>query len=175
MNRISRGGVRCLFFALSLALIVGLAGCGAQTAAPAPGTAGASPADGQTLSCTLSISCAAALSSDSLPEEQLNVLPKDGWIYAAKTVSCPQGETVLTLLRETAKAAGIPVDVSSGNMAYVRGIDNLYEKDCGDLSGWLFKVNREIPSVSAADFILKDGDTVEWVYSCDLGRDMGWS
>ena len=59
------------------------------------------------------------------------------------------------------------------NTAYIEGIANLYEFDCGELSGWMYRVNGEFPNVGCSLYKLKDGDTVEWVYTCDLGRDVG--
>ena len=56
---------------------------------------------------------------------------------------------------------------------YVKGINHLYEFSCGELSGWMYKVNGEFPSYGASKYELQDGDYVEWVYSCDLGRDVG--
>jgi hypothetical protein len=57
----------------------------------------------------------------------------------------------------------------------VEGIGNLYELDCGELSGWSYKGNGEFPSVGCSLYKLENGDTVEWVYTCDLGRDVGGS
>ena len=48
---------------------------------------------------------------------------------------------------------------------YVEGIGNLNEFDCGGTSGWMFSVNGEVPSVSAGEYVLKDGDIVRWYYS----------
>ena len=54
---------------------------------------------------------------------------------------------------------------------YVEGIGNLYAFDGGELSGWVYAVNGIFPEVSASAYTLADGDTVEWMYTCDLGRD----
>ena len=34
-------------------------------------------------------------------------------------------------------------------------------------------VNGISPSVSCSDCLLSDGDRVEWVYTCDMGQDLG--
>ena len=57
-------------------------------------------------------------------------------------------------------------------MRYIEGISYLYEYDCGDLSGWMYRVNGEIPSVGCGEYRLRDGDCVEWLYTCDLGNDL---
>ena len=59
------------------------------------------------------------------------------------------------------------------NSAYIRAINNLYEFDAGELSGWMYKVNDWFPNYGSSRYQLKPGDVVEWVYSCDLGRDVG--
>ena len=59
------------------------------------------------------------------------------------------------------------------NSAYIEGIGNIYEFDCGELSGWLYKVNGNFPSYGCSRYKLKPGDKVEWVYTCDLGNDVG--
>ena len=56
---------------------------------------------------------------------------------------------------------------------YVEGINNLYEFDCGELSGWMYSVNGIYPNYGCSSYILKDGDVICWVYTCDLGYDVG--
>ena len=56
---------------------------------------------------------------------------------------------------------------------YVEGISNIYEFDCGELSGWMYKVNGWFPNYGCSRYQLKPGDRVEWVYTCDLGDDVG--
>ena len=57
--------------------------------------------------------------------------------------------------------------------AYVEGIGNLYEFDCGEGSGWMYRVNGNYPNFGCSRYILQDGDTVEFRYTCDLGADIG--
>ena len=56
---------------------------------------------------------------------------------------------------------------------YVSGINNLYEFDCGKDSGWMYCVNGWYPNYGCSKYTLEDGDTVEWRYTCNLGRDVG--
>ena len=39
--------------------------------------------------------------------------------------------------------------------------------------GWMYRVNGVFPSQSCAEYTLSDGDVIEFVYSCDLGHDIG--
>ena len=59
------------------------------------------------------------------------------------------------------------------NSAYVEGIHNLYEFDCGSGSGWMYRVNGWYPNYGCSRYQLSQGDTVEWRYTCDLGADIG--
>ena len=37
----------------------------------------------------------------------------------------------------------------------------------------MYRVNGEFPNKGCSDYKLSDGDFIEWVYTCDLGRDVG--
>ena len=47
-----------------------------------------------------------------------------------------------------------------------------YEYDFGDLSGWVYHVNGISPSRGCGDYVLSDGDRIEWLYTCELGHDL---
>jgi hypothetical protein len=59
------------------------------------------------------------------------------------------------------------------NSAYIEGINNLYEFDVGELSGWMYEVNGWYPNYGCSRYQCKPGDVIEWNYTCDLGRDLG--
>ncbi len=59
------------------------------------------------------------------------------------------------------------------NSHYIEGINNIYEFDCGELSGWMCRVNDQFLSYGSSCYLLQNGDLIEWLYSCDLGRDFG--
>ena len=59
------------------------------------------------------------------------------------------------------------------NSVYIKGIQNIYEYDAGPLSGWMYRVNGWFPNFGASQYELKEGDTIEWVYTLDLGKDVG--
>jgi hypothetical protein len=37
----------------------------------------------------------------------------------------------------------------------------------------MYKVNDWFPTYGSSRYALKDGDRIEWIYTCDLGRDIG--
>ena len=57
-------------------------------------------------------------------------------------------------------------------MKYMSGINYIYELAYGDLSGWVYLVNGERPSVGCDAYKLSDGDVIEWHYSLELGNDI---
>ena len=56
---------------------------------------------------------------------------------------------------------------------FIKGINYLYDRSCGELSGWMYKVNGEFPGVGCSAEKLENCDIIEWVYTCDLGQDVG--
>ncbi len=108
--------------------------------------------------------------SDYVPDDGI-ILPKTEYVFE-------EGDSVFDiLLRATRNKmihldfSGNPDDVSGA--VYIKGINHIYEYSCGPLSGWLFKINGEFSSNESSGHFLSDKDFVEWVYTCDLGRDVG--
>lgn len=127
--------------------------------------------------CTLSVSCQTILDNmDWLDPMKHSLVPEDGVIFPATSVTFYEGESVFNLLQREMKAAGIHMEFQNTpmyNSAYIEGINNLYEFDCGDLSGWMYKVNGWFPNYGCSRYQLQEGDVVEWVYTCNLGVDVG--
>ncbi len=127
--------------------------------------------------CTLWIRCDTILDHlDKIDSDVAALVPDDGLLYHGEKLPFETGESVFDLLLRVTRQQKIPLeftDTPLGAGTYVEGIGNLYEFDCGELSGWAYKVNGAFPGVSCSRYTLKDGDVVEWVYTCDLGRDVG--
>jgi hypothetical protein len=127
--------------------------------------------------CTLSVRCDTILDNISwLDPEKVELVPEDGVIFPATAVTFYEGESVFNVLWREMKRAGIHfefVNTPIYNSAYIEGINNLYEFDCGELSGWMYKVNNWFPNYGCSRYQLRDGDTVEWVFTCNLGIDVG--
>lgn len=129
------------------------------------------------LKCTLSVRCDTILDNmDRFDPEKVELVPADGVIYAEKTVTFYEGESVFNLLVREMKQSKIHLEFENTpiyNSAYIEGIANLYEFDCGELSGWMYRVNGWFPNYGCSRYELQDGDKVEWLYTCDLGADIG--
>lgn len=105
-------------------------------------------------------------------------VPENGVILKETTYVLRSGDTVYDILNRVCRYNKIQMEyVGSADTpygaTYIRGINYLYEFSCGALSGWMYRVNEEYPGVGCADYELQDKDKIEWIYSCDLGRDVG--
>lgn len=127
--------------------------------------------------CTFSIECSTILNNlDMLDPDKLEMVPSGGTILSAATVTFYEGESVFDVLQRVCRDKGIHMESSWTpiyNSAYIEGIHNLYEFDCGELSGWMYRVNGWYPNYGCSRYQLQDGDIVEWRYTCDLGNDVG--
>ncbi|MBR6654125.1 MAG: DUF4430 domain-containing protein [Oscillospiraceae bacterium] len=127
--------------------------------------------------CTISISCATILDNmDLCDPEKANLVPEDGWILEPLEVTFYEGESVFNVLQRVCKQQKIHMEFMNTpiyNSAYIEGINNLYQFDVGELSGWMYSVNDWYPNYGCSRYQLADGDVICWVYTCDLGFDVG--
>lgn len=130
--------------------------------------------------CKVTIDCTAILSDrENLKAEKADFVPQDGFILRQKEVDLFEGDTTFDVLKraceentcagkcEYCKKNGIALDAeynASFGSHYVKGIHQLYEKDCGEMSGWSCMIGGEMPDYSNGDPAVKDGDSVEFVF-----------
>lgn len=105
-------------------------------------------------------------------------VPPDGVILPPTEYVLRPGDTVFDILDRAVRYNKIQMeyqgaDENSFGSVYIQGIHYLYEFSCGPLSGWMYCVDGEFPNYGCSKYVLQDGQTVEWVYTCDLGRDVG--
>lgn len=124
------------------------------------------------LTCTLSVNCSSVLDNiDKLKENKKDFIPKDGIILKEIEVDFFPDESVFDVLHRELKNNNIHfefVKTPAYNSAYIEGIANLYEFDCGELSGWLYKVNGVKPTYGCSQYKLKNNDKIEFFYSCNM-------
>lgn len=127
--------------------------------------------------CTFSIECSTILNNlADLDPDKRELVPVGGVILAPTKVTFYEGESVFDVLQRVCKEKGIHLESSWTpiyNSAYIEGIHNLYEFDCGELSGWMYRVDGWYPNYGCSRYQLADGEVVEWRYTCDLGNDVG--
>lgn len=174
---------RILLFLLTLSAVIFLYGCGKNTSNAHDSTLSQENSEkhGTTVSdkvCTLTIDCSAVFAGEGRVEPAiLELLPSDGVVFARQPVTFTAGESVCDVLRRVCRDNSIPLESSvtpgTGSI-YVEGICNLREFDGGVASGWLYRVNGKECGVGSSEYILSDGDNVEWRYSCEFGEDVKW-
>ena len=133
--------------------------------------------DSQTV--TISIRCDTILDNwdkldDSLKSDKY--VPADGVILPTFRAVLRKGDTVYDIFSRVTRYSKIVTDcvyTVNYSSVYVKGINHLYEFSCGELSGWMYRVNGVFPGYGCSKYVLKGGDVIEWVYTCDLGRDVG--
>ncbi|MBQ3554561.1 MAG: DUF4430 domain-containing protein [Clostridia bacterium] len=122
--------------------------------------------------CTLLVRCDSVFRHlDKLSEGKRAIIPPDGIIFPKTEVSFSDGESVFDVLKREMRNHGIHmefVDTPIYHSAYIEGIGNLYEFDCGDTSGWTYMVNGESPNYGCSQYPVKENDAIEFVYRCSL-------
>ena len=111
-----------------------------------------------------------------LNSEKHELVPDDGVIFPPTLVRAYEGESVFNVLQREMRRSGIHMAsrfTPLYNSAYVEAIHNLYEFDVGPLSGWMYRVNGRFPNFGASRYVLSADDVVDWLYTVDLGRDLG--
>lgn len=157
----------------------GLAGGtgGAAAAGNTDGTGGGGSGGSSGPTCTLEIRCDTILNNmANLKSGLAPYVPSDGTILAKTQISFTNGENVFDILKRVTRNDKIQMEFRNDptySGAYVEGIHNLYEFDCGSQSGWEYMVNGWFPSYGCSQYKVKNGDAILWAYTCDCGKDVG--
>ncbi len=126
--------------------------------------------------CTLTVRCDAAVGKVNSDKE--GIVPSDGLIFPETKAEIKDGDSVFDILLREMQSHKIHMEFSKTpayDNIYIEGIGNLYEFDCGELSGWMYRVNGEFPKYGCSEFKVSPGDKIEFLYTCNLGRDIGGS
>ncbi len=117
---------------------------------------------------SVTVDCSDVLNNmESLKEEKRGIIPQNGIMYANSKVEIQEGDSVFDVLRRALISSGVHLEFSLTpvyNSAYIEGIGNLYEFDCGERSGWKFSVNGEVPRVGCSDVLVKPSDKIVFFY-----------
>lgn len=143
-----------------------------------PSTPAPTEPSGSLKSCVITIRCDTILNNlGDLKPGKMEFVPGDGEILAPVLVWFEEGETVFDVLKRVCEAANIQIEYSWTPLYgsyYIEGINHLYEFDCGQQSGWMYKVNEWFPNYGCSSYYLEDGDVIVWCYTCQgLGEDVG--
>lgn len=129
----------------------------------------------------ISIRCDTILENYDELDENLRseeFVPPDGVILPTTEYVLREGDTVFDILDRAVRYNKIQMEYqgikqNSFGSVYIQGINYLYEFSCGPLSGWMYRVDGEFPNYGCSKYVLHDGQNVEWIYTCDLGNDVG--
>lgn len=125
--------------------------------------------------CTFVIECKTILDNkDKLKKGLEKYVPDDAVIFS-KTVGFDSGESVYDILRRICDENGIQMEASytpAFSSYYVEGINNLYEFDCGQGSGWMYSVNGVFPNYGCSSYKPASNDEIAFRYTCELGYDL---
>lgn len=126
---------------------------------------------------TLSVRCDTVLDNYDKLDGALKsggYIPDDGVILESTQYAFEEGDTVFDILASVSRRESIQMEYGGGSGSeYIEGIGYLYEFSCGRGSGWNYRVNGEYPGVGCGQYKPSDGDEIEWLYTCDFGRDIG--
>lgn len=128
---------------------------------------------------TMHIRCDTAVANGMhLEDKWKGIVPASGIILGTTTFELEEGSTAFDLICLARDKYKIHMQYSgTEETAYIEGINNLYEFDGGRWSGWMYSVDGWYPNYGCGVYVLKNGESVEWNYTCDLGRDLegaGW-
>lgn len=154
----------------------------AETQQAEPETAESAPV------CFVTIDCKNIKNNlSSLKKGKKAFVPQSGYILKDARVPFEEGESAFDALKRACKEnvctdnceycqkGGIQLEFSftpAYKSYYVEGIHQLYEKDCGSFSGWMFSVNGKFSDASSSEYLLKDGDKITFSYTVSMGDDL---
>lgn len=105
------------------------------------------------ISVTVSVNCKNAVSYGAdVPEYMLH----------NKAYTAAAGSTAFDVMKAVCSENGISLNYGADK--YIVGINGLNQFDCGEQSGWLYYINGESAMVGADEYVLENGDSVEWRY-----------
>ena len=110
--------------------------------------------------------------AQSVPQATVTVTGLNGAQQYTNKAIIEENDTAYSTLVKAIGKHNI-VARSSKNGVYISSINNLKEFDHGKGSGWMYRVNGVFPDVFSGDVNLQDGDTLEWIYTTNLGKDIG--
>lgn len=138
--------------------------------------------------CFVTIDCRNVQNNlSSLKKGKRSFVPESGFILKDAEVTLSKGSTAFDALKKACEENvctdnckycqkdGIQLEFSytpAYKSYYVEGIHQLYEKDCGSLSGWMYNVDGTYPDVSSSAYNLEGGEKITFAYTVSMGDDL---
>lgn len=125
--------------------------------------------------CTFVIECKTILDNKDKLKKGLEKYVPDNAVIFSGTVGFDNGESVYDILRRICDENSIQMEASytpAFSSYYIEGINNLYEFDCGQGSGWMYSVNGIFPNYGCSSYKPANNDEIAFRYTCELGNDL---
>ncbi len=139
--------------------------------------------------CTVRIECNTIYDNLSkLKSGKKDFLPSNGVILNNVKVELNGGESAFDVIKKACeenvctdnckycKANGVQIEYTytpAFNNYYIEGIHQIYEKDCGTQSGWMYSVNGNFPDEGSSSCTVSSGDVIVFSFTCNMGEDIG--
>lgn len=139
--------------------------------------------------CTVRIECKTIYDNISkLKSGKADFLPTSGVIIDNVKVELNGGESAFDVIKKACEenvctdkckycqASGVQIEYTytpAFNNYYIEGIHQIYEKDCGTQSGWMYSVNGAFPDVGTSSYMVSPGDVIVFSFTCNMGEDIG--
>ena len=139
--------------------------------------------------CTVRIECKTIYDNLSkLKSGKETFLPTSGVIIDNAKVELTGGESAFDVIKKACEenvctdkckycqANGVQIEYTytpAFNNYYIEGIHQIYEKDCGTQSGWMYSVNGAFPDVGTSSYKVSPGDVIVFSFTCNMGEDIG--
>ncbi len=139
--------------------------------------------------CTVRIECNTIYDNIGKMKSGKNAfLPASGVILSNVQVELTGGESVFDVIKKACEenvctdsckyceAGGVQIEYTytpAFNNYYIEGIHQIYEKDCGTQSGWMYSVNGTFPDVGSSSYTVSEGDVIVFAFTCNMGEDIG--
>lgn len=121
--------------------------------------------------CSVMVSGSTVLGRSSADNYEME---GDGTLFSNYEAEIREGDTAFSILERELVLNSILVEYNITDSVRVTSVGGLREGDFGEMSGWKYKVNGIFLDVPADQYVVKAGDVVEWVYTCDGGNDVGY-
>lgn len=118
--------------------------------------------------CYITIECKSILEhlGDLKPGHEKYV-PSDGYLLRRYRCTYKSGDKAYDILKRSCAAQHIKITAQNTEYGvYIAGINNIDEKDCGNESGWLYKVNGTSPMITCGKQNVKPNDEILFTYTC---------
>ena len=117
---------------------------------------------------SLVVECSDILSNiEFLKEEKRSLVPENGIIFSKNEIKIQENESAFDVLKRELVSSGVHIEFTLApvyNSVYIEGINNIYEFDCGERSGWKYSVNGKYPPVASSEYKVKPGDKIVFTY-----------